>query len=134
MPGMSSSRAAALPPEQRRAAIVDSTIPLLIEHGSAVTTRQIAEAAGIAEGTIFRVFPNKDALIDAILEDAFEAETTFVALSEIDPDLDLTDRLERAIAIREARLRLVISLFAAFCHDRPPPSDPAHADHQQRRR
>ena len=28
----------------------------------------------------------------------------------------------------------MISLFAAFRHDPPPPSDPAHQDHQQRRR
>ena len=111
-----------------------ATEPLLMQYGREVSTRQIAEAAGIAEGTIFRVFPNKDALIDAILEDAFEAEPTFVALSGIDPDLALTVRLEQAIAILEARLRRVISLFAAFRHDPPPPSDPAHADHQQRRR
>ena len=43
--------------------IVEATLPLLLEHGEMVTTRQIAEAAGIAEGTIFRVFADKDELI-----------------------------------------------------------------------
>ncbi len=128
------ARATPLPADERRAAIMAVTEPLLMQYGREVSTRQIAEAAGIAEGTIFRVFPNKDALIDAILEDAFEAEPTFVALSRIHADLDLTVRLEQAIAILEARLRRVISLFAAFRHDPPPPSDPAHQDHQQRRR
>jgi len=128
------ARATPLPADERRAAIMAATEPLLMQYGREVSTRQIAEAAGIAEGTIFRVFPNKDALIDAILEDAFEAEPTFVALSRIHADLDLTVRLEQAIAILEARLRRVISLFAAFRHDPPPPSDPAHQDHQQRRR
>ena len=42
--------------------IVAATLPLLLEHGELVTTRQIAEAAGIAEGTIFRVFADKDEL------------------------------------------------------------------------
>ncbi|MCU1430433.1 MAG: DNA-binding transcriptional regulator, AcrR family, partial [Actinomycetia bacterium] len=36
--------------------IVAATLPLLLEHGDRVTSRQIAEAAGIAEGTIFRAF------------------------------------------------------------------------------
>ncbi len=52
-------------PDERRRAIVDVVVPLLLEHGDDVTTRQIAEAAGIAEGTIFRVFPDKPALLMA---------------------------------------------------------------------
>jgi len=49
-------RVAPLAPDDRRAALIEATIPLLIEHGTAVSTRQIAQAAGVAEGTIFRVF------------------------------------------------------------------------------
>ncbi len=55
--------------DERRKAIVEATIPLLIEHGDAVTTRSIAEAAGIAEGTIFRVFADKNALLLAAAEE-----------------------------------------------------------------
>ena len=48
--------------------IIEAMLPLLLEHGEMVTTRQIAEAAGIAEGTIFRVFADKDELIAAVVE------------------------------------------------------------------
>ena len=56
-------------PDERRKAIVEATLPLLAQYGAGVTTRQIAEAAGIAEGTIFRVFPDKPALLMAAAEE-----------------------------------------------------------------
>ena len=68
-----SRRAEALPADERRAMIVEAMLPLLLEHGEMVTTRQIAEAAGIAEGTIFRVFADKDELIAAVVEHAADA-------------------------------------------------------------
>ncbi|HEX9549144.1 MAG TPA: helix-turn-helix domain-containing protein, partial [Acidimicrobiales bacterium] len=64
----STRRAAALPPDERRSMIVAATLPLLLAHGERVTSRQIAEAAGIAEGTIFRAFADKDELIATVLE------------------------------------------------------------------
>jgi len=57
-------------PEDRRQAIVGALIPLLVERGGDVTTREVAQAAGIAEGTIFRVFPDKRAMLLAAAEEA----------------------------------------------------------------
>ena len=59
-----------MPADERRAMIIEAMLPLLLEHGEMVTTRLIAEAAGIAEGTIFRVFADKDELISAVVEHA----------------------------------------------------------------
>jgi AcrR family transcriptional regulator len=100
---IASRRAAALPPEQRRQAIVTATQPLLMEHGMSVTTRQIAEAAGIAEGTIFRVFADKEALITAVVERALDPAPLEARLAEIDRAQPLADRLAEAVRILQER-------------------------------
>jgi AcrR family transcriptional regulator len=69
-----SGRAAPMAPDDRRRAIVEVVVPLLLEHGPDVTTRQVAEAAGIAEGTIFRVFPDKAALLMAAAEETMNPD------------------------------------------------------------
>lgn len=100
----SRTRATALPPSERRAEIIAATLPLLLAHGSMVTTRQIAEAAGIAEGTIFRVFPDKESLIEAVVESAFDSASTDAALEAIDRALPLEPRLIAAVEILRRRV------------------------------
>ena len=73
-------RAAALPPDARRTMIVAAALPLLLEHGEMVKTRDIATAAGIAEGTIFRAFATKDDLIAAVIDAAMDTAALDQAL------------------------------------------------------
>ena len=107
-------RAAALPPDERRAAIIAATLPLLLEHGSGVTTRMIACAAGIAEGTIFRAFPDKDSLIAAVVETAFDPQPMDAALAAIDPLLPFEARLSEAVTIVQMRLTNIWKLVATL--------------------
>jgi AcrR family transcriptional regulator len=90
-------------PEARRAALVHATVPLLLEHGLDISTRQIAQAAGVAEGTIFGVFPDKNSLVVAALVHALDPQPTLDAISAIDSALDLRQRLTRAAELIHER-------------------------------
>ena len=106
-------RAAAMPLEERRSAIVAATLPLFLEQGPGLTTREIAQAAGIAEGTIFRVFDDKTALLDAVIEAALDPAPTEAALRAIDADLPLDDRLVAAVDILRLRVEHVFRVMSA---------------------
>jgi AcrR family transcriptional regulator len=108
-----SRRAAALPPDQRRAAIIDAVRPLLARYGESITTKQIAGAAGIAEGTIFRVFADKDELLDAVLDAALDQDHFEANLLTIDASLPFEEQL---IAATELIQRRVVDVWTLLSH------------------
>ena len=122
-----------MPPDERRAAVIAATEPLLRERGRDVSTREIAEAAGIAEGTIFRVFASKDEVIDAVLDDAFDPRVTCQALNGIDRTLELDTRVANAVAILQQRLNRVFGLIYALGFRQPPDSGESKGNPNHRR-
>ena len=107
-------RAGPLAPDDRRRAIVEAVIPLLVERGATVTTRQMAEAAGIAEGTIFRVFPDKAALIHEAVRVSIDPGPVQKSLSEIYADAPLETQLAEAARILLERFDIVITLLGVL--------------------
>lgn len=111
-----SGRAAPMEADERRAAILAATVPLLRDRGVNVTTRELASAAGVAEGTLFRVFADKEALIGAAIAQALDPGPTLAAMSAIDRGLDLRTTLLRAVELILARSRDVAVLLSVS-HD-----------------
>ncbi|WP_034608643.1 TetR/AcrR family transcriptional regulator [Cellulomonas sp. URHD0024] len=86
-------RAAPLPPDERRAAILTAVRPVLLERGAAVTTRELAEAAGVAEGTLFRVFTDKRTLVYEAVMAAVDPAAGVPEINAVDMSLPLRERL-----------------------------------------
>ena len=107
-------RATPLAPEDRRTAILAALIPLLVEKGGDVTTKEIAQAAGIAEGTIFRVFADKATLLVAAAEEAMnpaDGQEEFAAA--LAGAADLRESVVIGAARILDRMRLTMAVMSA---------------------
>ncbi|GAA3747670.1 TetR/AcrR family transcriptional regulator [Leifsonia bigeumensis] len=118
-PLTTSGRARPLSVEDRQAMIIDAVIPLLAEHGLEVTSKQIAEAAGVAEGTIFRAFGDKETLIRAAIARFLDPEPLRRELRRIDPELDLHTKVISIITLMQRRFHDVFRIMAIVGHERP---------------
>jgi AcrR family transcriptional regulator len=86
---------------RNRARLIEAARELLAAEGVDVPVREIACRAGVGIGTLYRHFPTRDDLVDAVLEDAFEQYVTLAqeALREENGWLGLTQFVERALVL-----------------------------------
>lgn len=118
------ARAAPLSPDARRASIIAATVPLLRLHGREVTTSQIALAAGVAEGTLFRVFADKEALIEAAVASVFDPSPAEAELARIEPTWPLRDKLIAVAEVLQRRFAQIWELISVLRLPAPPPQRP----------
>ena len=117
-PASTSRRAAPLPPDERRAAIVQAVVPLMIDHGAGATSRELARAAGVSEGTLFNVFTDKDELIGAVVDAVLDVEPFERAIEAIDATGTFTERLVAATEITQRRVVDIWRLMSQLDPDR----------------
>jgi AcrR family transcriptional regulator len=117
-------------PEDRREAIVQATLPLVVKDGANVTTSQIAAAAGIAEGTVFRVFKDKAELLGAVIQRALLSDEEEARIKAIPAELPIEARLVEAAETVTGYLERMWSVMGALRESGYQPSQEDHEKHK----
>lgn len=106
------TRAEPMAPEQRRAMIADAAVPLYLEHGASLSTRQLAEELQLSEGTIFRAFGDKESLLRAVVESYFARGRAVMAEGLVDPSLPLEQKVTALIEGTRTWMRGVMRMMS----------------------
>jgi AcrR family transcriptional regulator len=90
--------------ERNRRRILDAAAEVFADRGLGVTMDDIADHAGVGVGTVYRRFPSKELLIEALFEDRIGELVAMgqEALGEDDPWEALVHFLERGLALQAA--------------------------------
>jgi AcrR family transcriptional regulator len=107
--------------ERNRQRIVSAAGKVFAERGLGATMDEIAARAGVGVGTVYRRYPEKELLIDALFEERMEelAQVGEQALRVEDPWQGLVAYLEAAIAQQAANRGLRdLLLGSTYGHDR----------------
>jgi AcrR family transcriptional regulator len=103
--------------ERNRQRILAAAGELFTQRGLSVTLDDIARHAGVGVGTVYRRFPDKEVLIDALFEQRLEAMVAIAteALADPDPWNGLVLFFERGCE-RQAHDRGLKELLASSTH------------------
>jgi AcrR family transcriptional regulator len=107
--------------ERNRQRILRAAAEVFTERGLQATLDDVAERAGVGVGTVYRRFPDKEALVEALFTERLDALAGFAeeALAEPDPWTALATFLERAASViaGDRGLRQVL-MFATYGRDK----------------
>jgi AcrR family transcriptional regulator len=107
--------------ERNRQRILAAAAELFTERGLEPSLDDVARHAGVGVGTVYRRFPDKASLADALFDERIDALVTLAEQAQAEPDAwtALASFLERSaeILVSNRGLRQML-MFAAEGHDR----------------
>jgi AcrR family transcriptional regulator len=107
--------------ERNRQRVLRAAAEVFTQRGLEATLDDVADHAGLGVGTVYRRFPNKESLAEALFEERIDALVAIADRSLTDPDSwhGLVSFLEQAGAIlaRDLGLRQIL-MFATYGRDR----------------
>jgi AcrR family transcriptional regulator len=107
--------------ERNRQRILAAAAEVLSERGLDATLDEVARAAGVGVGTVYRRFPDKESLIEELFRDRIDAMVREAqrALTEPDPWQALVSYLDFAIALMAGNMGLrQLLMFSAYGKER----------------
>jgi AcrR family transcriptional regulator len=101
--------------QRNRERILDAARELFAERGVGVTLDDIAARAGVGVGTVYRRYPNKDALLDELFEEGVNELAAVAEESLSSPDawqalIGFLERVEEASAANRALEHLLMDV------------------------
>src|SRR6266566_1594443 len=85
--------------DRTKAAILDAAAHALSEHGGRTSMADVAAAAGVSRATLYRYYPDRDALLDALASHALAAAAARLADAGLEraPVEQAIERIVRAL-------------------------------------
>ena len=84
----------------RRTLILDAALPLFARKGfAATTTKEIAQAAGVSEALIFKHFPSKASLYEAMFLSCIDGDPEYARLIALPPSTATLVQLIQALVL-----------------------------------
>jgi AcrR family transcriptional regulator len=111
--------------QRNRARLLQAAEEVFTEHGTDASTEDIARAAGVGVGTVFRHYPTKEALIEAVHHNLLQRITADARAADADAEPAALFTVFASVAQQMATKRL---LAQALSTPDPAASDAARRD------
>ncbi len=106
-------------PEKNYDLLIEVARDVFVEQGAEASLRDIARRAGVGMGTLYRHFPNRDSLLEAVLRSRFAALTARAEslLLAADPAAALLEWLAESVAFTHQQHRGIIAPLMSAIDD-----------------